>query len=482
MELDRLWNEGVRNSMQRRLMDSSGRFTVRVCVWGDSVGLVRVWRDSASLGECECGGCWQRRSPCMEWLLQVTLPGLLAVADATNVLRYAYRRTYVPSLTDELSPGGVGPVLMESSVEAQAKDHSVDVGALPNPRSFRFRDSPRGDDAGIGAGSAGVAVVPGAHNAVSRRNQFKRQYTTPAALGQSSATLKTRRRRSGAAVDVPGEPWHLIRPTPEAAPPAVDGGTPRPPLERGNSTDSASAGVAAAARDAAAQRTTPSLPLTPAVAPLNLQRDAPAPALPSPLPTGAQPSVAARSSASDMIQQARAAAEAVMAASGGGSDDTASARAGGAGTPSESKAHSDGTIRQPETPVAVSTPRASPGPASPAKDGGGVRGAVLATPSESVASSAAPSPLPGGGAPTPSAITGAGLLVLQVAGPPPNSPGANFVDSADPTQIADHSRFAALLYGTDGTDTGDATGAAGVDAGSDSKDEDAGGSEGGPAS
>ena len=72
MELNRLWNEGVRNSMQRRTTDATGRFTV-------------------------------------------TLPGLFAVADATNALRYAYRRTYVPPPTDELSPRAtVGAALMET--------------------------------------------------------------------------------------------------------------------------------------------------------------------------------------------------------------------------------------------------------------------------------------------------------------------------------------------------------------------------------
>ena len=391
---------------------------------------------------------------------QVTLPGLLAVADATNVLRYAYRRTYVPSKTDDLSPGDVGHVLMESSVEAQTKDHSVDVGGLPNPRTFRFRDSPNAVSVGAGAGT----IVPNPRGAMSRRKPLKRQFTTPAALGQSSADAEARRRRSSGAGDVPGEPWHLIRSVPEAQPSPIDGGTPRPPLERGNSTDtarasldSASAGVAAAARDAAAQRSPRARLLTPpAVSPPESSRDAtPPPALSLPLPSARKPSITAPHAANDLIEQARATAAAVMAAASGdgGSERAAAGTAPDTdSTAGEQDVEGSTSQGRPDTdPVPSVAPMPPPSDAMtsqvPAKDGAVVRAAVQVTPVDSAASSAASSPTPHGGKRVPDAITGAGLLVLQVAGAPPNSPGANFVDSGDPTQIADHSRFAALLYG-----------------------------------
>jgi len=114
MELDRLWQEGVRNSLQKQVMDATGRFTVR----GLGVMVCSIWATTATM-------------TFMHGLFQVTLPGLFAVADATNVLRYAYRREFVPEATDDLCPPAAMTVeiLEERLVDAPQAGAGVSVAA-----------------------------------------------------------------------------------------------------------------------------------------------------------------------------------------------------------------------------------------------------------------------------------------------------------------------------------------------------------------
>ena len=358
MELNRLWNEGVRNSMQRRTTDATGRFTV-------------------------------------------TLPGLFAVADATNALRYAYRRTYVPPPTDELSPRAtVGAALMETSMLAAHSDsHAANGEGNVTKYSQHSKSTSR-----LTATTAGTASLK-------RPQSIKRvQFADTGSVASGGVT-------PGGVVASPstvGQPWHLIP-------------SPRSPRSVGARSQQ-SRGSDSVAND-----------LVTYVAEGGDEGDGDGDA------NGDGDRDVAAGEVVDTSAPAAAAAEADVSPSADSSAGAGSASA---------IASNDAAVEKPadSEPGSVATATKAPGdvrPASPTTSQAASQRPpsthAVDTDDDAVDSPSLPSP----------ALRGASLLMLEVAGDHPNSRGANFVDSSKDDNVDPGHRFRHLA--DDGPPVGEAT-------------------------